>query len=215
MRRKSRTKKLLVVDDHGVVREGLRRILEAAPDIRVAGEASNGEECLAKLAEGEYDAVILDIQLPGTCGLETLRRIRASHPEVPVVVFSIHAEDQYALRALKLGAAGYVVKEESPATVLEAIRKVLDGQAFITPKMAEKLARHLSSGVTKDPLDTLSAREDQVLRQIVSGKRIKDIATELGLNVKTVSTYRGRILRKLGLPNLAALMRYAMENQLI
>ncbi|MGQ9660891.1 MAG: response regulator [Kiritimatiellia bacterium] len=206
------TRAILIVDDHSVVREGLRQILTRSKDICVAGEAANGEECLKRLCRDTYDLVVLDLHLQGMDGLETLRRIRSQYPSIPVLVFTMYSDERRAARALRLGAAGYVVKDESLETVLEAITKVLAGETFITPSMAGKLAKHLSNARKKDPLDTLSAREYQVMQMIVEGKRLTDIADQLGLNVKTVSTYKGRVLRKLGLFNVAALVRYMIEN---
>jgi DNA-binding NarL/FixJ family response regulator len=206
--------KVLVVDDHAVVRAGLRQILKETKDITVAGEARDGQEALEKARSGSWDLILLDIAMPGQNGLEVLKQLRAAHPRTPVLIMSMHPEDQYGVRVLKGGAAGYLTKDSAPELLETAIRKVLAGGKFISPELAEKLAFNLEVG--PEPLhETLSDREDQVFRMIASGKAVSGIAGDLCLSVKTVSTHRARILGKMKLKNNAELTRYAFENKLV
>src|SRR5213595_2297800 len=208
--------KILLTDDHAVVRHGLKQIL--ADEFRKAsfGEARNAQEALKKIWKEDWDVVVLDITMPGRSGLEVLREIKKSKPKLPVLVLSMHPEGQFAVRVLKRGASGYMTKESAPEEVVGAIKKVLAGGRYVSPSLAEKLANYLSGGETqKQPQEKLSDREFQVLRLIASGKIVSEIAKELSLSVKTISTYRTRILEKMGLKNNAELMHYAMQHQLM
>ncbi len=207
--------KILLADDHAVVRRGLKQIL--ADDFKRAtfGEARNAQEALDLVWKDNWDVVILDITMPGRSGLEVLREIKKSRPKLPVLVLSMHPENQFAVRVLKRGAAGYMTKESAPEELVGAIKKVLAGGRYVSTSLAEKLATYVSSESQKPPQELLSDREFQVLRLIASGKIVSEIAKELSLSVKTISTYRTRILEKMGLRNNAELMHYAMQHQLI
>lgn len=207
--------KILLADDHAVVRHGLKQIL--ADDFKRAefGEAKNAQEALDLVWKEQWDVVILDITMPGRSGLEVLREIKRSRPRLPVLVLSMHPENQFAVRVLKRGAAGYMTKESAPEELVGAIKKVLAGGRYVSTSLAEKLATYVSSDSQKPAQELLSDREFQVLRLIASGKIVSEIAKELSLSVKTISTYRTRILEKMGLRNNAELMHYAMQHQLI
>ena len=207
--------KILLIDDHAVVRHGLKQIL--ADEFRRAtfGEARNAQEALDLAWKENWDVVVLDVTMPGRSGLEVLREIKKHKPRVPVLVLSMHPENQFAVRVLKRGASGYMNKESAPAELVGAIKKVLAGGRYVSTSLAEKLATYLSSDSQKPAQDLLSDRECQVLRLIASGKIVSEIARELSLSVKTISTYRTRILEKMGLRNNAELMHYAMQNQLV
>jgi two-component system invasion response regulator UvrY len=207
--------KILIADDHRIVREGLKQILAETRDMVVEGEASNTQEVLKKVGEGEYDVLLLDISMPGRSGLDILRQLKSDHAKLSVLVLSMYSEEQYALRALKAGASGYMTKESAPDELIEAIRKVSTGRKYISPTVAEKLAFSLESGDERPPQETLSDREFQVMCMIASGKTIKAIAEELALSVKTVSTYRARILEKMRMNNNAELTHYAIQNKLV
>jgi len=207
--------KILLADDHAVVRRGLKQILADEYKRASFGEARNAQEALDLVWKNNWDVVILDITMPGRSGLEVLREIKRSKPRLPVLVLSMHPENQFAVRVLKHGAAGYMTKESAPEELVGAIRKVLAGGRYVSTSLAEKLATYLSADTQKPPQELLSDREFQVLRLIASGKIVSEIAKELSLSVKTISTYRTRILEKMGLRNNAELMHYAMEHQLI
>jgi len=206
--------KLLIADDHAVVREGLKRILSETPDLVVGGEAGSGQEALDRVRAEAWDVVLLDISLPGMSGLDVLKQLQRERPGLPVLVLSIYPEDQYAVRVLKAGASGYLTKDSAPDRLIAAIRKISLGRKFVSPYLAEKLAVDLTTGADKSPHERLSDREYQVLRLIASGKTTKEIATELSLSVKTVSTYRARILKKMGVRSNAELMHYALRRGL-
>lgn len=207
--------RVLIADDHPVVRRGLSQILTEAPDMVAAGEASTGREVLQAVRENDYDVVLLDIALPDISGLEVLKQLRIVKPELRVLILSMYPEKQYAVRTLKAGAAGYLTKESAPEELVAAIRKVSRGGKYITPSLAEKLAARLSDEAEKEPYETLSDREYQVMCLLASGKTITEIATELSLGVTTVSTYRARLLEKLGLKTTAEIVRYALERGLV
>jgi DNA-binding NarL/FixJ family response regulator len=207
--------KILIADDHTIVREGLKQILAETPDMVVADEASNGHEVLAKIEKNDFDVILLDISMPGMNGIDALKQIKTERPKVSVLVLSMYSEEQYALRALKAGAAGYMTKESAPDELIEAIRKVSQGRKYISPSLAEKLAVSLEADSERPPHETLSDREYQVMCMIASGKTIKDIADDLCLSIKTVSTYRTRILEKMNLKSNAALTHYAVQNKLV
>ncbi|MCK4273196.1 response regulator transcription factor [bacterium] len=207
--------KILIVDDHAIVREGLKQILSEIPNINVADEACNGREAFEKVWENEYDVVMLDISMPGASGLEVLKQIKGVRPQLPVLILSIHPEGQYAVRALRAGASGYLTKESAPDELIEAVRKVSRGGKYISPALAERLAFDLEAGAYKPLHESLSDREYQVLCMIASGKRVKDIGEELCLSVKTISTYRSRILAKMKMKNNAELTYYAIKHELV
>lgn len=208
--------RILVADDHPVVRGGLRQLLSEAPDVGDVGEAADPQQILDAARTGTWDVIVLDLGLPGRGGLDVLRILKDEQPGRPVLVLSMHAEDQYAIRALRAGAAGYLTKEAAADKLLEAIRKVAAGGRHVSPAVAEQLAGAIGGDATGAPLHAaLSDREFEVLRLIASGKTVGDIAGVLSLSVKTVSSYRARILDKMGLRNNAELMKYAMEHRLV
>lgn len=207
--------RILIADDHTIVREGLKQILAETPDMSVAGEARNGQEVLTKVGKNEYDVVLLDISMPGRSGLDVLKQLKGEHPKLPILILSMYSEEQYAMRALRAGASGYMTKESAPDELIEAIRKVSQGRKYVSPSLAEKLAINLEVGEEKPPHEMLSDREYQVMCMIASGKTIKEIAEEISLSVKTISTYRSRILEKLSLKTNAAITHYAVQNRLV
>jgi two-component system invasion response regulator UvrY len=207
--------KILIADDHAVVRRGLRQIVEETPDMAIAGEAANATELFQRLQEHPLDLLILDITMPGRSGLDLLQDIRQLHPRLPILVLSMHAEEQFAARVLQAGAAGYLPKESAPEELVQAIQKIHSGQTYIRPSQADKLLRLLKAGSNRPPHETLSQREFEVFRRLASGQTVGQIASELHLSVKTVSTYRKRTLEKMSLPTNAALTRYALQNQLL
>lgn len=208
--------KILLADDHAVVRHGLKQILADEFKRAAFGEARNAQEALNLVWKENWDVVVLDITMPGRSGLEVLREIKKSKPKLPVLVLSMHPENQFAVRVLKRGASGYMTKESASEELVGAIKKVLAGGRYVSTSLAEKLATYLSSGENqKAPQEALSDREFQVLRLIASGKMVSEIARELSLSVKTISTYRTRILEKMGMKNNAELMHYAMQHQLV
>jgi two-component system, NarL family, invasion response regulator UvrY len=206
--------RVVVVDDHAVVREGLKRIIAENPSMTVSGEASGGNEALEVVRTTPCDVVVLDITMPDKNGMDVLKQIRSESPRLPVLILSMHSEDQYAVRLLRAGAAGYLSKETAPVKLVEAIRKVVRGGKYVSPGLAEKLVFDLDKGA-KLPHELLSDREYQVLCMIASGKTVGIIATELNLSVKTVSTYRARILEKLEMANNAEMTRYAIKAGLV
>lgn len=207
--------RVLIADDHTIVRQGLKQILNLDPQIEVSFEASNGNEVLDFLRDAMVDVVVLDITMPGRNGLETLKEIRRLYPAVAVIVLSMHPKDQYAVRVLKAGASGYITKESAPEELVSAITKAYRGEKYISPDIAELLADYIEQGAVDEPHKLLSDREFEVLRLIASGKGITQIANELNLSVKTVSTYRTRIVEKTGLSTNSDITRYSIENQLV
>ncbi len=203
------------MDDHAVVRRGLRQIL--ADEFRRAdfGEARNAQEALARVWKEKWDVVVLDISMPGRSGLEVLREIKNAKAKVPVLVLSMHPEDQFAMRVLKAGASGYMNKESAPEELVRAVQKLLAGGRYVSPSLAEKMALYLTDDIKGTPHERLSNREFQVMRLIASGKTVREIAEENFLSVKTVRTYRQRILEKMGLKRNAELIRYALEHKLV
>jgi two-component system invasion response regulator UvrY len=208
--------RLLIADDHPVVRQGLRRIVAEHPGIEVVGEAVNGDEVLASLPRVPADVVLLDIAMPGPGFLQVLQRLRADHPSVAVLVLSVHPEDQYAVRALRSGAAGYLTKDHSPEQLIEAIRKVHRGGRYVSPTLAERLAADLATAGSQEVRhELLSHREYEVLCLLGSGRTVKEISAELRLSPKTISTYRARLLEKMQATTNADLVRYAAQHGLI
>ncbi len=198
-----------------MVRRGLKQILAEEFKRASFGEARNAQEALDLVWKEDWDVVVLDITMPGRSGLDVLREIKRSRPRLPVLVLSMHPENQFAVRVLKRGAAGYMTKESAPEELVGAIKKVLAGGRYVSNSLAEKLATYLSSETSRPPQELLSDREFQVLRLLASGKIVSEIARELSLSVKTISTYRTRILEKMGLRNNAELMHYAIQHQLV
>ncbi|MDA8126133.1 MAG: response regulator transcription factor [Deltaproteobacteria bacterium] len=207
--------RILVVDDHAIVREGLKQILADVTDLSVRDEAANAQEALEKIRDGEFDCVLLDISMPGRSGLEVLKEIKAERPRLPVLILSMHAEEQYAIRALRAGASGYLTKASAPDELIGAIRKVSCGRKYVSASLAEKLAGELDSDAGKPPHETLSDREYQVMLMLASGKAVKEIADEVCLSVKTISTYRSRVMAKMNLKKNAELTLYAIQNRLV
>ncbi len=205
--------RILIADDHPIVRRGIRDILSESLDIGATDEASHGQEALRMIHDNNYDLVLLDIAMPGRNGLEVLKDIKREKPGLPVLVLSVYPEEQYAIRALKAGASGYLTKESAPEELIKAIWKACRGGKYVTSSLAEKLASNLDD-LGKPPHETLSEREYQVLLMIASGKSLTEIAEELFLSVKTVSTYRSRLLDKMDMKSNAELARYILENHL-
>ena len=207
--------RILIADDHAVVRKGLRQIL--ADEFKKAefGEAANAREALERLRKENWDAVVLDITMPGRSGLEALKEIKETKPRLPVLVLSMHPEDQFAVRVLKSGASGYMTKESAPEELVGAVKKMLAGGRYVSAALAEKMASYLAVDTPKPPHERLSDREFVVLRMIASGKTVSQIAQELSLSVKTVSTYRARILEKMDMTSNAELTHYSIKNQLV
>lgn len=204
---------ILLVDDHAVVREGVKRILAGEPDIVVAAEAEHAQEVYAALAAGAFDLVLLDVSLPDHNGLEILKHLHATHPDLPVLIFSVHPERQYVVRALQEGAAGYLLKSNAPRELVVAIRKISQGERYISATLVSHLIHEVAE--TEKPLHaTLTPREAQVMRRLVAGWAQKEIAYELGLSVQTISTHRRHLLHKLCLHTTADLVRYAIEHGL-
>ncbi len=207
--------RVLIADDHAIVREGLKQIVAQTMDIKVVGEATNAAEVVPKVRSLKPDLLLLDISMPGRSGLDVLIEVRRDHPEVPVLILSLHAEDQYAVRTLKAGAAGYLTKESAPDQLIAAIRKASSGGKYISSNLAERLALHLVSDKGASPHELLSNREFQVFRMIALGKTVTEIAEELSLSVKTISTNRTRILEKMQMKNNAEITQYALQHSLI
>ena len=207
--------KVLVADDHPVVREGLKQILAEAQDIEVAAEAEDGHALLEKVRRQAFDVVVLDLTMPGLMGLDALKQLKSEHPQLPILILSVHPEEQYALRVLRAGASGYLTKGSAPDSLIGAIRKVHRGGNYVSPSLAERLADELRGDITRMPHETLSDREYQVMCLIASGKTVTEIADQLALSVKTVSTYRSRILEKMRMKTNAELTHYAIEHKLV
>ena len=207
--------RVAIADDHPIVREGLRRIVSEDGGISVVGEASSAVELFRLLGSAPIDVVLLDVSMPGNTFVDTLKDLRRVHPSVKVLVISAHPEDQWAMRSLQAGAAGYLTKDHSPEQLVLAIRRVARGGKYVSETMAERLAGMVDSGRTRAPHETLSDREFEVLRALGSGMMVKDVAAQLGLSAKTVSTYRTRLLEKMGLKTKADLVRYVLTHNLL
>ena len=207
--------RIFIADDHPIVRQGLRRIVEADPGMAISGEAGDAASLRAALERTATDVVLLDVSMPGGLFLETLRELRAKHPTVRVLVLSVHPEDQWAVRALRAGASGYLTKDHSPDQLLDAIRRVYRGGKYVSPTLGEQLASQLDGGGQRAPHELLSDREFEVMRRLGSGLTVSQIATELAISTKTVSTYRTRILEKMAVATNADLVRYAARYGLI
>ncbi len=204
--------KIIIADDHAVVRKGLKQILMEMSGVKVVEEVDNGPALIEKITNDSFDFVVLDISMPGQSGLQALKEIKDRKPKLPVLILSIHPEEQYALRALKGGASGYITKDSAPEELVKAIQKILSGHKYITQSIADKLADNFGE---KHPHELLSDREYEVFAMIAVGKTITDIGDELSLSVKTVSTYKSRIYDKMGMKSRTELTLYAIQNKLI
>lgn len=207
--------RILIADDHTVVRKGLRQILLDEFATAIIEEVPDAEELIKKVMNGTYDVVVSDLSMPGRSGLDALQQIKLSHPNLPVLILSIHPEEQYALRALKAGASGYLSKDTAPDELVKAVRKVLLGKKYISQSIAEKLANTFSSNSALSPHEILSDREFGVMKLLANGKSVSEIAEMLSLSVTTVSTYRARVMIKMNLKSNSDLTRYAIENNLL
>ncbi|KAB2913279.1 MAG: response regulator transcription factor [Dechloromonas sp.] len=208
--------RILIADDHDILRAGLKHILQDSGDIVVAGEASDGHQALAQVRAGHWDAIVLDLSMPGKSGIELIKQIKGEFPKLPILILSMHKEDLYAVRALKAGAAGYLCKDSAETLLVQAIRKVAGGGLFIDQTVAEKLALEmLTAPANGAPHSRLTDREYQVFLLLARGHGVTDISRQLNLSVKTVSTHKTRIQEKMGLGNTAELIHYAIRHQLV
>lgn len=207
-------RRILIVDDHAVVCGGLRQFLAGRNDYQIAGEAHSGAEALTQISDHPWDLVLLDIGLPDINGLEVLKRVRQQQAELPVLIFSMHTEDEYAIASLQAGATGYLPKDSAPEEILEAIRRALGGSKYVSPHLADKLLSGVISTSKPMPHDSLSPRESDVMRRVSRGETLTHIASCLHLSPKTITTYRTRILEKLGIGSNAELTRYVIEHKL-
>ena len=206
--------RILIADDHAIVREGLKQVLSATSDMVVAGEAADGHEVLEKIRQDDWDVVVLDMTMPGLSGIDLIKRIKDERPELRVLVLSMHKEDQFAIRALKVGASGYLTKGSAPELLISAIRRVAAGGKHISRVLAEKLAFELDPFTEKPLHEMLSDREYQVLRLLVAGASINQIASDLSLSPNTISTHKHRLMRKLNISSNAELIQYALSRKL-
>jgi DNA-binding NarL/FixJ family response regulator len=206
--------RIVIADDHTIVREGLRQLLQAAGDFEVVGEARDAVETIQRVRDLEFDVLLLDVSMPGRSGMDLIKQIRSERPRVRVLVLSMHQEHQYAVRAIRAGASGYLTKESASRDLATALRKVASGGAYITPEVAEHLALDAMPQTDAPPHTTLSDREFQVLRLLVSGRSVSEIGEALNLSVKTISTHKARLMQKLGVANSSELFRYAIDHRL-
>lgn len=207
--------RILVADDHAVVRHGLRQVLSLAPELSVVAEAKNAWETLERLREGGVDVILLDMSMPGLSGIDLIRRVKADAPRIPVLVLSMHADWQIAARAIKAGATGYLTKDSEPEVLIDAIRQVAKGGNFIDPALATRMVFNAGSTEAESANVAMSNREYQVFLALVQGRSLIDIAEELHLSAKTVSTHKFRLMRKLGLTSVSELVRYAVRSGII
>ena len=207
--------RVLIIDDHPIVRTGIRSLLEEAADIEIVGEAADGEQGLEQAMRTRPNVITLDISMPGMSGMDVLKELKNQQHQAAVLVLSLHPEDRYAIRLLRAGASGYVTKEAPSHALIQAIRKVHDGGKYISPVVAERLAFSIDSDFENPLHERLSGRELEVMRQLASGKTVTEIGQRLEISVKTVSTYRRRILEKMALTSTAEIVRYAIENQIV
>jgi len=206
--------RVLIADDHAIVRQGLRQILSDTPDLTVSGEAENGVQAVQMVRAGEWDVVLMDVSMPDRNGIDALKLIKKEFPRLPVLILSMYPEEQYAIRALKAGAAGYLTKQSAPELLVTAIRQVASGKKYVSPSLAEELANAIGDDCERPPHEKLSDREYQTLCMIASGKTPAEIAEALNLSVKTVSVYRARLLEKMNLRNNAELTHYGLKHGL-
>jgi len=207
--------RVLLADDHAIIRDGVKQILADTKDLVVSGEAANGDEALKMVAKQEFDLLVLDISMPGKSGMELIKLVSQEKPRLPILIFSMHNEEQYALRALRAGASGYITKESDSEVLVGAMRKVAAGGVYVSDKVAELLARERMQKTDELPHTRLSDREFQIFEKIVAGTRLTDIAAEFNLSIKTVSTHKSRILQKMNLASDTDLVRYAIAKGLM
>jgi DNA-binding NarL/FixJ family response regulator len=207
--------KVLIADDHPIVRQGLRQILSGIPEMEVAGEAVNAQETLDQVRAGGWDVLVLDITMPDRSGFDIIKELKHEQPDLPVLVLTIHGEEQLAVRVLKAGASGYLTKENAPAELIKAIRKAVSGGTYVSRSLAESLASGLDTASERARHEALSDREFQVMQLMAGGKTLTEIAETLSLSAKTVSTYRTRLLDKMDFKTNAEIIRYALENELV
>ena len=206
--------RIVMADDHAIVREGLKRIVASAEDFEVVDEAGDGNEVMRIVRERDFDVLVLDLSMPGRSGMELIKLAKAEKPKLRILVLSMHQEQQYAVRAIKAGASGYLTKESAPAQLVQAIRKIASGGAYISAEVAEQLALGAMPGGSTAPHESLSGREFEVFRLLVAGVSVTDIANQLTLSVKTVSTHKANLMQKMGLANQSDLIRYALRHGL-
>ncbi len=206
--------RIVLADDHAIVREGLKHILAGVPDFQVVGEAGDGHEALRLARELEFDLLVLDLSMPGRSGMELIKLVRGERPKVRILVLSMHQETQYAVRAIKSGASGYLTKESAPGELEQALRKIAAGGAYVTAEVAQQLALGAMPGTDAPPHDTLSTREFEVFQRLVAGDSVTVIAQQLHLSVKTVSTHKANLMHKLGISSPTDLVRYAIRHGL-
>ena len=207
--------RVVIADDHAIVREGIKRILDGQEGIEIAGEATNGHEALERVREGGFDILLLDLSMPGRSGIELIKQVKDESPKLRVLVLTMHEEDQYAVRAIRAGASGYLTKESAPGQLVSAIRRLAEGRLYISANVAEQLALDVQPRGGEEPHRHLSDREFEVFQLLVSGRSISEIAGQLHLSVKTVSTHRTRILQKMEMKTNAELTHYVVKNQLV
>lgn len=206
--------RVVIADDHTILREGLKQLLTASDDLEVVGEAADGHEVMREVRGREFEVLLLDMSMPGKSGMELIKQVKAERPKLRVLVLSMHEEHQYAVRAIRSGASGYLTKESAGTLLVSAIRKVAGGGAFISAEVAEQLALSSMPHAEGPPHASLSDREYQVFRRLVEGEHVTEIAATLNLSVKTVSTHKARLMEKLGIDNAAELVRYALKHGL-
>jgi len=207
--------KIVIADDHDIVRAGLKQIISDTRDMKVTGESGSAEQLIDLIKKNEYDVVLLDLKMSGMNGLDAIKHIKLLKPDLPVIVLSMHAEDQYAVRTIRAGASGYITKETASENLVAAIKKAVAGGRYISPALAESLADSIAWGGMDTPHEILTDREFQVMCMIASGKSVSEIASELFLSVKTISTYRQRILKKMNIKNNSELTHYVIKNNLL
>ncbi len=207
--------KIVIADDHAIVREGLKRIVSSAEGMAVVGEAKDGNEVIQRVRDLTFDVLMLDLSMPGRSGMETIKLVRAENPKLRILVLSMHQELQYAVRAIKSGASGYLTKESAPDLLVLAIRKIASGGAYISAEVAERLALHAMPGSEILPHENLTEREFEVMQLLVAGTSVTQIATKINLSVKTVSTHKTNLMQKMALENQSELIRYAMRHRLV
>ena len=207
--------RLVLADDHAILREGLKQVLQAQGDFEIVAEAQDGHEVMKRVRENEFDVLVLDMSMPGKSGVELIKQAKAEKPRLRILVLTMHEEHQYAVRAIRAGASGYLTKEGASSQLVSAIRKVAGGGAYISAEVAEQLALNAMPGAQGQPHEALSDREFQVLRMIAEGKSISDIAERLNLSVKTVSTHKANLMQKMGMETAGDIIRYAIAHRLV
>ncbi|WP_395688625.1 response regulator [Caenimonas koreensis] len=208
--------RIVIADDHAIVREGLKRIVSEAEDMQVLGEACDGTEVMQRVRELDFDVLVLDLSMPGRSGMELIKLVKAERPKLRILILSMHQESQYAVRAIKSGSSGYLTKESAPSQLVQAIRRIAAGGAYVTPEVAEQLALGAMPGAQEQaPHESLTDREFQVFRLLVDGESVSAIGEQLSLSVKTVSTHKANLMQKMGLHNASELVRYAVKHGLV